>query len=182
MAEVVLLVVSSATSTRMSAFGGLIFAYEHWFRAKTNQNELVKDLRGRVLTLTKTEEGKQWVDALTEQYGELVAIKRLKMLRGLPDYPKQTFWAYVFKIGVPMELVVTRTHLLFFEPAFRPDAKMASVARSEIKWVAINSGDGSQLHVKTKSGFIRCQVGVSLDAKPIWRVIEEVLVGRKNVR
>ena len=166
----------------MSAFSGLIFAYKHWFRAKANENELVKDLRGRVSTLTTKEEGKKWADALTEQYGELVAIKRLKMLRGLAEYPKQAFWAYVFKIGVPMELVVTRTHLLFFDPVFGPDAKMTAVGRSEIKWVSINYGDGSQLHVKTKRGFIRCQVGVSLDAKPIWRVIEEVLFGRKNVR
>ena len=100
------------------------------------------------------------------------------MLRGLADYPKQTFWAYLFKIGMPMELVVTRTHLLFFDPAFQPDAKVTPVCRDQIKQVSINSGDGSQLHVKLKNGFIRCKVGWSMDAKPICAVIINTFAAR----
>ena len=116
------------------------------------------------------------------QYGEPVAIQALKMLRGLPGYPKQTFWAYLFHLGVPMDLVVTRTHLLFFDPMFKPVAKMTAVSKDQIRWASVNYGDGSQLLVKTRSGLIRCNVGPSLAAKPIWGVIEEVFFGRKNVR
>ena len=165
-----------------SIIGNLLFAWEHWVKAKANENELVKELRGRILTLSRTEAGKQWVDALTAQYGELVAIQALKMLRGLPGYPKQTFWAYLFHIGVPMDLVVTRTHLLFFDPMFKPEAKMTPVSKDQIRWASVNYGDGSQLHVKLRKGFIRCNVGPSLAAKPIWGVIEEVFFGGKNVR
>ena len=136
----------------MSIIGNLIFAYDHWVRAKANENELAKDLGGQVSTFSKTAEGKQWVDGLTAQYGELVAIKPLKMLRGLAGYPKQTFWQYVFKRGVPMDLVVTRTHLLFFDPMLKPEAKMTRVGKDQIRWASVNYGDGSQLHVKLGPG------------------------------
>ena len=160
--------------------GSLVFAYNHWVRAKTNRNELADALCAKTLTLVTTPEGREWMDALVRQYGELIALKPLKTLRGLSGYPKQSFWQYVFKIGVPMDLVVTRTHLLFFEPAFGSGAKMTSVNGSEVVRTSLNYGDGSQLHVRTRKGFIRCKVGWSMDAKPIWNVIKEVFFSKKN--
>ena len=155
----------------MSVLGNLLFAWEHWIKAKANSNELVKDLRGQVSTLSKTVEGKQWVDGLTAQYGEPVAIKPMKVLRGLAGYPKQSFWQYVFKRGVPMELVVTRTHLLFFDRTFDPDAKLTVVDRNQRGRISINFGDGSMLYVKLKSGTIVCKVGGSMAAKPIFDLL-----------
>ena len=151
--------------------GNLLFAWEHWIRAKANQNELATELQRRVLILAQTQHGKQWVDTLTNQYGELVAIKPLKVLRGLAGCPKQTFWQYVFKIGVPMELVVTRTHFLFFDPAFGPDAKLTVIDRNQRGRISINFGDGSMLYVKLKSGTIVCKVGGSMEAKPIFDLL-----------
>lgn len=154
-----------------SIIGNLLFAWEHWVKAKANENELAKELRGRILTLSKTEAGKQWVESLTEQDGELVAIQALKMLRGLPGYPKQTFWAYLFHIGVPMELVVTRTHLLFFDPTFGPDAKLTVIDRNQRGRISINFGDGSMLYIKLKGGTIVCKVGGPMEAKPIFDLL-----------
>ena len=155
----------------MSVLGNLLFAWEHWVKAKANKNELVKDLEGQISTFSKTVEGKQWVDSLTAQYGELVAIRPLKLLRGLAGYPRQTFWQYVFKIGVPMELVVTRTHLLFFDPTFDLGSKLTAIDRNQRGRVSINFGDGSMLYVKLKGGTIVCKVGGPMEAKPIFDLL-----------
>ena len=154
-----------------SLIGNLLFAWKHWVKAKANENELAKELRGRILTLSQTEAGKQWVESLTERYGELVAIQALEMLRGLADYPKQTFWQYVLKSGRSMELVVTRTHLLFFDRTFDPDAKLTIVNRNQRGRISINFGDGSMLYVKLKSGTIVCKVGGPMEAKPIFDLL-----------
>ena len=151
--------------------GNLLFAWEHWVKAKANESELGKDLRTRVQGLSATEDGSKWLDDLTGQYGELVAIKPLKILRGLAGYPKQTFWRYLFKIGTPMELVVTRAHLLFFDPTFGPDAKLTAVDRNQRGRISINFGDGSMLYVKLKSGTIVCKVGGPMEAKPIFDLL-----------
>ena len=155
----------------MSLIGNLIFAYDHWICTKANQNELVKDLEGQVSTFSKTVEGKQWVNVLTGQYGELVATKRLKVLRGLADYPKQTFWQYVLKRGVSMELVVTRTHLLFFDPTFDLGSKLTAIDRNQRGRISINFGDGSMLYVKLKGSTIVCKVGGPMAAKPIFDLL-----------
>lgn len=147
-----------------------------WMGHDARCRKLFDLLMTRLKELPADKRTQEWLTRLMEQHGKLKALKPLKVLSGLPEFPKIGLFGCLLDNGTPADLVVTTRSLLFCEPTFEPTCTITVLPRARLRSASIGWYDGSTLIIKTDTSSVRCGTTGQLDAKPIAQVITQELI------
>ena len=135
-------------------------------------NRAKKALRKAAEVAVDSEE-QVWADGLRERHGEFLAKETFAKVAGLRGYAPVAAWQRLlgFYSGARMEVIVARTGLLFFDPAFQSTAKLTVVPAGEIQTVRTDYNNGSKLILRTNTETVLCDTGRQMGAKAIVEII-----------
>ena len=140
-----------------------------WRRQKNDKKHLI----------CTTQEGRgeeeRWVKVLHEHHGEFAAKECFKHVSGLPGYPLSNAWVRFLGVvsGPKMDVVITNSTVLFFDPVFSPNARITEIGISTIKHVRSDYFDGSKLVIELADGRIKCDTGRQLGAKAMREMLKK---------
>lgn len=112
---------------------------------------------------------------LSTQTGEVIAIEHFPSVLGLPGYLPPTFWRCFLGNGTEMELLFTRSALLFCDPSASESLKRTSIPYADVISARTDYNLASNLIIKSKYGTIYCDTHKTLGAKPVKKILETLL-------
>ncbi|MDB4554764.1 hypothetical protein N9Z94_03180 [Akkermansiaceae bacterium] len=108
-----------------------------------------------------------------------LALEKFQSVHGLPGYPPPTLWQRISGDGTPMELLFTRSALIFCDPSASESLKRTAVPLSDVISARTDYNTGSALIIKSSGGTIRCETPRTLGAKPAKKILDGMLRERR---
>lgn len=110
-----------------------------------------------------------------QKSGEVLGIEKFQSVHGLPGYPLLNFWQRLFASETPMELLFTRSSLIFCDPSASASLKRTAIPLVDVISARTDYNDGSILIIKSNCGTIRCDTERTLGAKPTKEILDNML-------
>lgn len=114
-----------------------------------------------------------------QQSDDVLAVEQFQSVHGLPGYPPPTLWQRISGSGTPMELLFTRSALIFCDPSASESLKRTAVPFADVISARADYTDGTTLIIKSSCGTIRCETQRPLGAKPAKKILDDMLRERR---
>jgi hypothetical protein len=110
-----------------------------------------------------------------QQADEALAVEQFQSIHGLPSYPPPTLWQRVSGSGTPMELLFTRSCLIFCDPSASESSNRTVIPLVDILSCRTDYNNGAALVIKASCGTIRCHTGRTFGARPANKILNDML-------
>jgi hypothetical protein len=115
-----------------------------------------------------------------QQPDDVLAVEQFQSVHGLPGYPPPTLWQRISGSGTPMELLFTRSSLIFCDPSASASLKRTAIPFADVISARTDYNNGTALIIKSSCGTIRCETQRTLGAKPAKEILDDMLRDRQT--